>query len=371
MAERPDVKIVFKQMASTLIQRSGESIVVLLLSQITENATEFYKEIELLSEISETDLSGVTTNPAEAYKAIEYCMGNAPAKVILSNLGWSATWSKLVEEGKTNCIVTGIDEKAGRDTVISDIISLNKNKGYGCMAVFTGDGTESGYMPSNRSTHYCEVYSGASYIGKDGNKLSSECIRALFAGAIAVCGTNRSLTNYTLPGVSMIKLNENEKSINDLVKNGFIVAEMSAGKPRVVTGINTAEISGDVTEDMQHIEVIQTMDMISKDITDTFVEYYRGAYKNNYARQLLLISTIKGYFDDLADEEVLDPEYDNTVDVDVDSQRKAWIDKGKSEAKEWSENKVKSMSFGRKVFLAGNIKVCQSMEDLVMYITLE
>lgn len=377
MAKRPAVNIVFKQKASTLVERSGESAVVLLLSQYgAESSTEvtkiFYKGIELLSDISEEELNGVTQNPAEAYRAIKYCMGNAPAKVILSNLGWKDTWKRLVEEGKTNCIVTGIDDGAGRDTIISNIISLNRNKGYGCMAVFTGIGSDANIIPTHRSTHYGEVYSAIHYIGVDGDELSSECIRGLYAGAIAVCGVNRSLTNYTLPGIAMVSYDsENVMGIDKLVENGFIVAEMSAGKPRVVAGINTAEVGGDVTEDMQYIEVVQTMDMICKDLTDTFCEYYRGKSKNNYQRQLLFISAINGYFDDLAADEILDPEFGNHCEIDANAQRNAWIDKGYSEAESWSESVVKQRSFGRKVFLHGNVKACQCMSDFDMYIILE
>ena len=67
----------------------------------------------------------------------------------------------------------------------------------------------------------------------------------------------------------------------------------------------------------------------------------------------------------------LNPNFSNVCDVDVDSQRNAWIAKGKSEAEDWDDGKVKLMSYGRKVFLKANIKPCQSMEDMTMYITLE
>lgn len=368
MAERPSVDIIFKQLASTLITRSGESVVVLLLSEKGTSVTEdCYETVDLTNGISSADLAGKTKNAEKAANAVKYCIGNGPNKIILSNLSWADTWQKLITSGETNCIVTFIDERSDADTVASSIISLS-NKGYGCNYICQKD------SPTLHSTHY-HALAGSTliyYHNESDTALTDYEVQALYAGAIAVCGTDRSLTNYTLPLIKSVEAKGDLASDSvDLTEKGVIYAEMLNGKPRVVAGINTAEISDEVTEDMQHIEVIQTMDMIAKDIKDTFVEYYRGAYKNNYNRQMLLISAIKGYYDGLESEEVLDPNFDNSADISVENQRKAWVSYGRSDAESWSDDKVKLMSFGRKVFLESNLKICQSAEDLKMYIILE
>lgn len=360
MAERPNINIVFKQMSSTLIQRSGESPVMLLLAKGEKE--DYYIEAEEISAVDTEQLKAAAESGDSAEKAVKLCFLNGPRKVIISNLGWKATKEKLIAEGITNFVAAAVEE-TGNDDVYSDAESMHKNKGYGTIAVRVKDED----TPTQRGTHYVQVRK-AIYTDSDDNELTDGEIAALYAGAIAVCGVNRSMTNYTLPGIKSVSTPENEDS---LTKNGIMHAEMLNGKPRVVSGINTAEVTGTVTEDMQYIEVIQTMDMIVKDITDTFAEYYRGKYKNNYGRQLNLIAAINGYFDDLAEEEVLDNEYDNISYIDVEEQRKAWTESGKAEAAGWSEDKVKQMSFRRTVFLAANIKICQSMENLYMYITLE
>lgn len=365
MAERPKVEIFFKQLASTLIKRTGESVVVLLIAKSTDEAvtTECYETVDMLTGITAADLEGKCPDPETAAKAITYCMASAPKKIIISNLGWSETWKKLLSSGETNCVVTAINSGPGGSTTAQSIIRL-ANSGYGCMFV------EKVENVLQHSTHYIALANGSyvKYYNEADEELGQYEIQGLYAGAIAACGTDRSLTNYTLP---LIKNVTTTVPNLDIVSQGLVYAEMSAGKPRVVAGINTAEVSDEITEDMQHIEVIQTMDMIRKDISDTFVEYYRGAYKNNYNRQLLFIAAIKGYFTDLANEEVLDPNYENTCDVYVEAQRNAWLSYGKAEAESWSDDKVKLMSFGRKLFLIANIKICQSMEDLTMYIILE
>ena len=50
---------------------------------------------------------------------------------------------------------------------------------------------------------------------------------------------------------------------------------------------------------------------------------------------------------------------------------KHWVGYGKSEAEEWSENKVKTMAYKRTVFVKGNIKILNCMENLKFTVTLE
>lgn len=374
MAERPKVEIIFKQLASTLVERSGEFPVVLLMTRydgtegVSNKLSSMWKELNYLSDISVDDLSGKTLNPENAYNSLRFCFANGPKKVIVSNYKWAETWERLKSKDITNCVVAKIDSNADNTTDLAiDITATANNESCGCCFVTRNGSVE---KPILNDIHYMEIGGYVEYYDTDGNELSDYDINALYAGAIAACGVDRSLTNYTLPLISSIKLGTKAIGV-DFTQRGFLSAEMTAGKPRVVAGINTAEVSDEVTEDMQQIEVVQTMDTVRKDITDTFVNYYRGAYKNNYDRQLLLIAAINGYFNNLAEEEVLDPEFENICEIDVEKQRQAWLDYGKSDAEDWSDDKVKQMSFGRRVILKANMKVCQSMGDLYMYITLE
>lgn len=374
MATIPTINIIFKQLASTLIERTGQQTVVLLMDKYENTDTKYYVEASLLSEIETSQLSTVAGEKyEEIYKAIELCFGNSPKRVIISNLGFAETWTELLASDYTNCVICGITDTMVKDTTtISTIKSLAENSNYGVNVVTTTSDLTTGGL---HSTHiHCvagnevmKLYDTAGEVLTEGQKV------ALISGAIACCGIERSLTNYTLPLISTVELvsTYTDTAYTTAVANGVIIAKITAGKPRVVSGVNTAEVSGNITEDMQHIEVICTMDTIAKDISDTFANYYRGAYKNNYDRQLLFISAINEYFRQLANEEALDPSFDNKSYIDVEEQRSAWIAKGKAEAKDWSDDKVRVMSFGRQLFIGANIKICQSMEDLQMVITLE
>ena len=137
---------------------------------------------------------------------------------------------------------------------------------------------------------------------------------------------------------------------------------------RAVNSLTT--LGENQTEDMQKITIVEAMDMIQEDISQTFADYYCGKYKNTYDNQVLFISAINSYFRQLAKESVLDPNTDNIANVDVETQREQWLSTGTIEAAEWSEQMVKKMTFRSNVNLAGNIKILDAMEDLTFYITL-
>ena len=58
------------------------------------------------------------------------------------------------------------------------------------------------------------------------------------------------------------------------------------------------------------------------------------------------------------------------VEVDVAAQRSAWLGSGKSEAAEWDDATVRSNTFKRMGYLAGDVKILGSMENLEFQVTL-
>lgn len=85
---------------------------------------------------------------------------------------------------------------------------------------------------------------------------------------------------------------------------------------------------------------------------------------------MLFISAVNYYFQQLAASNILDPEHENSVEVDVAAQRSAWLGTGKSEAAEWDDATVRSNTFKRTVYLAGDVKILGSMANLEFQVTL-
>lgn len=124
------------------------------------------------------------------------------------------------------------------------------------------------------------------------------------------------------------------------------------------------------TEDMKYIETVEAMDMMRDDIAQAFRQDYMGKYRNSTANQMLFLAAVNEYFRQLGEENVLDPEHDNTAQVDVESQRNAWIGAGKAEAADWDDGRVLATPFKRQLFLAGDVKILGTMADLRFVVTL-
>lgn len=213
------------------------------------------------------------------------------------------------------------------------------------------------------------VYFNQTNTDSDGNKLSAVEYLPSLVGIIASCNINRGCTNFECTDLNDVA---DVADVGTAVGNGQLVLANDIGGVKIVAGINSlVTLNGNTaTEDMQYIETIEAMHLIKDDIKNVFKNTYQGKFKNKYNYQMLLIGAINQYLSSLEDEDILDNEFDNIAEIDVDAQRKAWIGAGKSEAEEWSENKVKTMAYKRTVFVKGNIKILNCMENLKFTITL-
>jgi hypothetical protein len=115
---------------------------------------------------------------------------------------------------------------------------------------------------------------------------------------------------------------------------------------------------------MKFIEVIKAINLVKDDITSTYKNYYLGKYKNKYDNQMIFISAINDYYSQLAQNDILDPDFNNICDIDVEAKRQWLIENGKDEAKDWDDTKVEKYNYGRKIFIQSNIRILEAMTDL-------
>ncbi|MEG0069790.1 MAG: phage tail sheath C-terminal domain-containing protein [Cetobacterium sp.] len=137
------------------------------------------------------------------------------------------------------------------------------------------------------------------------------------------------------------------------------------GEVRVARAVNSlVTISEGVTEEMTHINTVEKMDLIYCDIYKAWNNSYKGKYPNILDNQMLLISSINGYFKALAKDKILDPNFDNRSMVDIASQRLANYPKwGEETVNSWDDAYAMKMTVATKVFLKGSIKITGIMED--------
>ena len=165
---------------------------------------------------------------------------------------------------------------------------------------------------------------------------------------------------------------EEPEELDEAISDGEFILFNDEGDVRVARGVNSLVTTGQgVTDDMKFILIVEVMDLIYTDIFSTWKNSYKGKYKNSLDNQMLLIGAINAYFKALANDLLLDPNFDNRSMVDLESQRMANIPKyGEEEVESWDNDKVMEMTVSTNVFLSGDIKILNAMEDFKFEISM-
>jgi len=359
---QPSIDITFIQKAVTAITRSERGVACVVVYDDTQPTAGYYT------------YKYATDVPSDRYTAenraaIARCWLCAVNKVIVVNVPTEAEFSAvtaILETIKYNYVCVVNDSV--QQELVSYLVSKNANShGKKYIGVVTGVTTaDSKYIINvkNASVHDVDT---------DADVPMVQYLPRL-TSVLANLPMNRSITYYELEDIDNVDLSfiNVETTIDSVVDAGNLVLWMDEDKVKVGRGVNTlTTVTATDTADMKKIIIVEAMNLILEDIYTTFKDYYIGKYKNSYDNQCLFISAVNTYFRALAREEILDPEYDNHSYVDVEAQREAWLAIGKTAAADWTEAQVKKMTFKSYIYLAGQVKILDAIEDLKFVITME
>ena len=359
MATKPTITITFKQLATTLMQRSERGTAILILPDTTgtaseENAvitTKVYKTVADIDESLYTD---------DNLACIKSCLSYTPYEVVVIS-GSSTQFSdfaKAITTIRRTGWIASVNEAMQAD--LASWVKSMELQGYTYKAVGTQKGTD--------SKQY--VYFSQDVTDNNGVAVKAVNYLSSLLGILAGCNISRGCTNFLCTDLSETS---EVDDVDAAITGGQLVLTNDVNGVRIAAGINSlVTLNGNTaTEDMQYIETVEAMNLIMDDIRDEFKNIYQGSFKNKYMNQMLFIGAVNEYFSNLAREDVLDSEFANKAEIDVEQQRSAWVGAGKSEAEDWSDDKVKKMSFKRSVFVACSIKILNCMENLKFTVTME
>lgn len=112
--------------------------------------------------------------------------------------------------------------------------------------------------------------------------------------------------------------------------------------------------------------------MINDDIVKTAQDSYLGKYANTYSNKCLLITAISGYFAQLKRDDIVSS---YSVGLDAEAIRiylkgrglQATLDNGEvKDVDDCSDEEVITADTGASVFLTGNVKILDAIEDITM-----
>lgn len=190
------------------------------------------------------------------------------------------------------------------------------------------------------------------------------------AGALAGLPFNRSATYFILDEVDSIKESDDPDAAVD---DGELILIDDGENIKIGRGVNSLQSTegekDNKNEEFKSIRVVDIMDLIHDEIHDNFEENYIGKVPNIYDNQALFVNDVNNAFQELEadDMQLLSPDHDNEVWIDVDAQRGAWENAG-IDTEDWDDDEVKRKSFRRNVYLAGSIKLVDTIEDLELFI---
>lgn len=205
-------------------------------------------------------------------------------------------------------------------------------------------------------------------IFSNGKKHTAQEYTARIAGILAGLPSNQSSTYFTLKEVESIKELDSDTARNEAIDNGELIIINDGEKCKIARGVNSLKtVEKGKSDDFKKIRFIDIIDMIRMDLERTIRDNYVGKVQNSYNNQLLLIASIKRYFSILEDEEILNAEYNNTFGINL-SEKKKYLKEQGVDVNSLTEAELLSYPTRDKVFLLGEIKTLDAMEDFYLTI---
>lgn len=353
----PEILIEFKQRAETAVQRSENGIVAVILKDDTKSGEGYLSYTYNTG--ADVDTSQWTTTNRRYFNAL---FRGTPNRVIVERASTTGNyddalarlknkdWNYLAIPGLQKAEVEGIAEwiiaqrSAGKTfKAVLPCTAAEYNANDEGIIDFATEGIKVG------------AYSFTSY---------EYCIR--IAGLLASLPMTESATYQVLAEVDSIT----ESTTPDAdIDGGKLILINDGEKIKIARGVNSLHIiSGDKTDDMKKIKIIDGMDLIRDDIRKTFEENYIGI-NNSYANKLIFISAVNQYFDTLVRQGVLYDQYDNLAEIDVDAQRD-WL-AGKYDVSSYTDDQILTARTGSYVFAKASVQFNDAIEDLHFSISME
>lgn len=345
----PEIIIEFKTKAETAVRRSENGIVAVILADESKSGDEFasYK-YNFEADIVKAHWS------AKNLDYLNKVFMGTPHRVIVERVASSADYDTALARLKNKqwnwlCVPGIADEDVSK---IKDWIIAQRAAKKTFKAVLPSSETANKFnnegiveFATNGIKVGAKLYTAAEY-----------CAR--IAGLLAGLPLTESATYQVLAEVDGIT--ESTTPDDDIDAGKFILID-DGEKVKVARGVNSlATLSGDKTEDMKSIKIIEGMDLMRDDIRSAFENNYIGI-NNSYDNKKMFIAAIGQYFTGL-EGTVLDKEADNTVDIDVEAQR-AWLAE-RYDISDYTDDQIRKAKTGKLVFATANVTFCDAIEDL-------
>lgn len=378
----PSIDILFIEKAISAVKRGERGIVMLWVKDsLPESA------INPITIVTESDIpEGLSDATVEQIKLAMIGYTNAPKKVLVYCMNViadadeetiDAGYKKAMAAAETirfdYLAIPTVETDGKGEDIATWVKSMRGNKKKKIKAVLPNVAADNEGV-INFTTE--ESIKTETITGKDGKKTVTDIVYtteqycARIAGLIAGTPMTIACTYAPLPELSdCTRLTDNDTPVD---KGEFIIF-YDGEKMKVVRGVNSFVTTIDGKGDsFKKIKIVEAMDMINDDIVKTAQDSYLGKYANTYSNKCLLTTAISGYFAQLRRDDIVSS---YSIKLDAEAIRiylkgrglQATLDDGTiKDVDECSDEEIITADTGASVFLTGNVKILDAIEDIKM-----
>ena len=378
----PSIDISFIEKGITAITR-GERGIVMLWVKDTIPAPAVNPTVV----VTESDIpEGLSDVTVEQVKLAMIGYTNAPKKVLIYCMGIAedaeaaaieAGYKKAMEASETirfdYLVIPTVETDGKGQDIATWIKSMRGNKRKKIKAVLPNVAADNEGVINFTTEKSIKT---ETVTAEDGTKTTVDIVYtaeqycARIAGLIAGTPMTIACTYAPLPELSdCTRLTDNDTPVD----KGELIIFYDGEKVKVVRGVNSFITTIDGKgESFKKIKIVEAMDMINDDIVKTAQDSYLGKYANTYSNKCLLITAISSYFAQLKRDDIVSS---YSVGLDAEAIRiylkgrglQATLDDGTiKDVDECSDEEITTADTGANVFLTGNVKILDAIEDIKM-----
>ena len=350
----PEINILFKTLAKTASIRSARGVACIILKDSTVDGKYIYtREKQITQSFEENNLSLIKEafNKYGVTKLVVYAINKTGGTLenALDNL-------KKVEINYLACNFA-LEE--------NDITLLKQFKG-----TRVNNNMDLQIIANTTADDEYFINFAATGIKVNGVSVEPYTFMCKLAFILASIPQTESATYYVLDDVTGVDEIENE---DEAVEAGKLFITFDGEKYKLSRAVNSKTTLGaNEKKDLKKIKITEGKIIVKGDIYKVFRDKYVGKCNNDYNDRLSFVSEINRYLTNLAYEGILNIDYDNHVELDVQAMRdyiETEVSIDTSDMKDIDVMKDAEGLCGSKVFIKGQVRFVDAMEDmdLVLY----
>ncbi len=344
----PKFVLEIEEKAGTAIARSEQGVVGVVLFDDTKTTKDY-----TYSSSSELVKEDWTADNYNILKDLAFV--GSPFKVIVyrasetdrSSLVLSTVLSEL--ETKVDSIVIPDATEDETDALISYTKSRH-NTELGKLALDFDQAHFFAFVASDKvPDHHAIINNGITGAVVNGNSYTDKQFALAIASMEAGCPISRSITNMKMGFLQKCDIPAEPGQITKKGKIAVTTQRDDSGISYYVINRGvTSFITPNTTKQRRFskVKVVRSLFIITEDLKKSW-NNYKGARLNGYLNKMAFLNAVNAYTESLMQQGILDPDYDNTFDIDI-SQHKIFLmtEKGisKEEVDKMSESDLRRIN---------------------------